>query len=555
MHLQINRHILIVDDSKEIHDLFKIILTKTIINSKVTPDIFKKESPFAKKSIKSIISPQVNYLLDHAYQKNEAFNLIDSATSRYGSIYDLIFIDIKMLSKPDGFNIILKIWDNYPSLNIVLLSEDSNYSWETLVQIFGYKDNLFFINKPLNHTTIKQLSFALTTKVKLEKNKNNYHNKIIKDKDNAEQANKAKTVFLSNMSHEIRTPLAGIISFAEILLSNNNFKNNKYISLIKDEAHKLRLLLNQILDLSKIEAEKMELDNSEFNFKKMILTIQESFKILTKNKGLLFYLNLDQNIPEYLIGDSLRLNQVLLNLLHNAVKFTDEGSIKLTVKQKTINNEKITISFEISDTGIGIPRDKHSIIFKPFIQANQNVFKKHGGTGLGLPIARKLVKLMGGELILIDKETKGAVFYFEVIFTLKYSIRHSDKTSKISKRYNLKNIKILLIEDYPSNQEIVIAHLKKYACNIIISENGELGVNQVKKNHFDLIFMDCQMPVMDGYEATRRIREFNKNIPIVAFTANSFDEDIRKCLSVGMNDVMSKPILRNNIIDMVRKWC
>jgi len=555
MSSQEKRHLLIVDDNPEIHEDFKTALTRSSISLKIDTEISKLEDQLFKQNKEKTIFPQIHYVLDHAYQGSEALELIESATAKYGNMYHLAFIDIRMPPGLDGVSTVLKIWDSHPDLHIVLCTAYSDYSWENLVQKLGYKNNLFFIKKPFDFISIKQLTLALTTKANLEKDKKNYHNQIIKAKNNAEQANKAKTTFLSNMSHEIRTPLAGIISFSEILLNDTHLKDNKYISLIKDEAHKLRLLLNQILDISKIEAEKMELDNSSFNFRKMILTIKESFDVLAKNKSILFNLNLDTNIPEYLTGDSLRLNQVLLNLLHNAIKFTDSGKIDLTIKQKKVNKDSITLSFYVSDTGIGIPHKKQSIIFEPFIQADQSITKKHGGTGLGLPISKKLVRLMGGELRLINTSSPGATFYFEITFTNKSNLSLLDSSLKKTEEYNLKNLKILLVEDYPSNQEIVIAHLKKYECNIIISENGELGVKQAKENDFDLIFMDCQMPVMDGYEATTLIRKFNKNIPIIAFTANAFDVDIRKCLEVGMNDVMSKPILRRNIIDMIHKWC
>lgn len=378
--------------------------------------------------------------------------------------------------------------------------------------------------------------------------------------DEANRANQAKSTFLTNMSHEMRTPLNCILGFAEVAANLKNPKEIRYyLDLIMGESQKLLELINQLLDLSKIEAGKFKIQNEPFDLLNLMESITSTFAANAKNKGLSFQMELAKDIPQFLNGDALRLRQILVNLIGNAVKFTHEGGINVRAAVKQENAFKVTLYFEIRDTGIGIPADRQRKIFDAFVQAESSTTRKYGGTGLGTSIAKELVHLMGGEIGLVSEEGVGSTFWFTVVMD-KIAPDHSLTTSSNLVSVEIpaleRRLSILLVEDYPPNQKVVLAYLAGGDFEITIAENGRQALEKFRVQKFDIILMDIQMPEMDGFEATRMIRKEpgGTEVPIIAMTANAFEDDVRKCLESGMNDVVTKPFRKNTLLEKIIYW-
>ncbi len=397
-----------------------------------------------------------------------------------------------------------------------------------------------------------------------------------KAKELAEAATEAKGEFLAKMSHELRTPINVIIGLSEILLDPLSDKDKgDFLKIIGHEATSLLGVINDILDFSKIEAGKLEFEKIPFNLKSMLEDLAGGLSFQAEQKGLEVHLSLPDDMPCRLVGDPNRLKQVLNNLTGNAVKFTPKGKITITVRVKEDENDTVKFLFSVKDTGIGIPKDKQANIFESFTQADGSTTRNYGGTGLGTTISRQLVSLMGGEIGLESEEGKGSVFWFTVNFARQYSDDNDSFTvstatkSEILEDIKPQNITVLLVEDNPNNQKIAYRHLQKHGCQVDLAENGEEAVKAFINNNYDIILMDMQMPVLDGYEATGRIRELESSslsyeerafkttggrVPIIAVTANAMKGDKEKCLAAGVDDYLSKPLKRKDLIDMIEKW-
>ena len=364
----------------------------------------------------------------------------------------------------------------------------------------------------------------------------------------AEEAVKAKQQFLSNMSHEIRTPMNAIIGFTHIVLKTElNNKQKEYINAIKISGDALIILINDILDLAKVDAGKMTFEQTPFNLSDAISTMLQLFEIKIKEKNLVLTKEYDDLIPSILLGDPMRLRQIILNLLSNAVKFTKQGMINMRVRQLEENAETITIQFALSDTGIGIPNNKLSQIFHNFEQAAKDTSSSYGGTGLGLAIVKQLVELQGGTIDVKSELGKGSTFSFILSFQKTHKIieinKKFDKIIQTDTVSDIKNVKVLVAEDMTLNQLLIKLIILEFGFEIDIVANGKLAIEKLKNNHYDIILMDLQMPEMDGFEATTYIRNNLKSqIPIIALTADVTTIDVEKCKTVGMNDYISKPI-------------
>ncbi|MDD3000195.1 MAG: ATP-binding protein [Candidatus Riflebacteria bacterium] len=387
-------------------------------------------------------------------------------------------------------------------------------------------------------------------------------------------ANAAKSQFLASMSHEIRTPMNGITSMGEFLLETElTSEQRQYVEIIKSSSENLLHLINDILDFSKIEAGKMSFEAIDFNLVDIITASVDLIRIKTTQKGLYLNTKLDPNLPTRLNGDPMRLRQVILNLLSNAVKFTHEGGITLEAICKSISAGDVEIEFTVKDTGIGIEEDRISMLFDAFTQADGATTRKYGGTGLGLAISQKIVNLMGGELTAKSEFGKGSVFIFNIkmkkqsdsyvhktLTALKKSIEISEHRKIASSDHiNPKEFNILLAEDNLTNQKVIEAIFKKISYNLDIANDGKEVIKMLRDKKYGLILMDCLMPVLDGYQTTRLIRsgeagEINKDIPIIAITANAMTGDREKCVASGMNDYIAKPIQPRELISMLDKW-
>ena len=374
----------------------------------------------------------------------------------------------------------------------------------------------------------------------------------------AENAVKAKQQFLSNMSHEIRTPMNAIIGFTKVLLKTDlATKQKEYLNAIKMSGDALIVLINDILDLAKVDAGKMSFEYIPFKVKSSISSMLHLFETKIQEKNLKLAIEYDSNIPAVIVGDPIRLHQIILNLVSNAVKFTIKGKITVSVRLIDENSENVSIEFAVTDTGIGIPEDKIATIFDNFQQASSGTSRIYGGTGLGLAIVKQLVEPQGGSINVTSKVDEGTTFSFRLSFQ-KTTADAEVETEIIEVEKLNKNINVLVVEDIALNQLLMKTLLDDFGFERDIAENGKVAIEKLEKNSYDVILMDLQMPEMNGFEATEYIRNtMNSEIPIIALTADVTTVDLAKCKSVGMNDYIAKPVderlLYSKILNIVRK--
>ena len=395
---------------------------------------------------------------------------------------------------------------------------------------------------------------------------------IVITKELAEQASLAKGDFLSHMSHEMRTPMNAIIGMTGIAKNSNDPEKKEYcLDKIEGASKHLLGVINDILDMSKIEANKFELDFNPFVFKKMLTNITNVLNFRVEEKQQHLIINVDDNIPATIVGDELRLTQVITNLMTNAVKFTpDGGTITLTAHDLPAGDGAHTLQIAVADNGIGISEEQKSRLFTSFVQADGGTTRKYGGTGLGLAISKRIVEMMGGQIWIESTIGVGSKFIFTIAYekgelkqdpdAYKADAGPGGEPSDIEKSFNYSGHTILIAEDIDINREIIATILEETGISIDFAENGMEAVTMFKEHphKYSLILMDIQMPFMDGYDATRKIRAEGyaeaAAIPIVAMTASVFREDVEKCLESGMNDHLGKPVDTGDLFDKLEKY-
>jgi len=563
-----NKRILIIDDTEAIHEDFRAILEGNDVGTEALDQAKKALFDTTPENTK-----RESFELDSALQGQEGLEKIQKALQE-GRPYAMAFVDVRMPPGWDGIETIQRIWREYSDLQVVICTAYSDYSWKEIVKKLGKTEKLLILKKPFDEIEVYQLASALTEKWYLSKRAKLKHEELeslVKQQtrqlamalEEAEKADKVKSEFLANMSHEIRTPMNSVIGFSELLADEDLTDNQrKYLELILLNGKHLLQLINDILDLSKIEAGKMDVEFRNCSLETLFSAIESMMSFQAKEKGIEFKVIQKSELPADIYTDSERLRQCLINLINNAIKFTGEGHVYLNVS--LINgSEEPCVHFDVEDTGIGIPPEKQSEIFNPFVQADGSTSRKYGGTGLGLAITKQLAKLLKGDLTMTSEEGQGSVFSLVIPAGLDVTKQASLNRHKIAEGIETGRNKVelpkfsghvLVAEDVEANQILAKALLNGMGLETTIAEDGSDVVEKALSQKFDLILMDIQMPKMNGYEATKVLRKEGITTPIVALTAFAMKEDDKKCVESGCNDYLPKPIDRMQLIEKLGKY-
>jgi signal transduction histidine kinase len=586
--------VLVIDDQESIHEDFRKIVQS---EDRDDQDI-NKEAAALFGDVSSVDNePTEKFVVDSAHQGEEGLAMVQQALQNHRP-YPLAFIDVRMPPGWDGVETVQRIWEVDPEILVVLCTAYSDHTWEDIVSKLGRTDHLLILKKPFDNIEVRQLVLALTKRWYLarqaEMTRSQLEERVIertRDVESrslelvqatvdlksaneqlaaarvaAEAANRAKSEFLANMSHEIRTPMTAIVGYAE-LLRDEILKAEmpgapvEFVDAILSNTEHLLGLLNDILDMSKIESGQLEVEHLGCNPWEIVHNVAAMMRAPAKAKGLTLSIEHVGPIPETIQSDPLRLRQILANLIGNAIKFTASGGVHVAVELVRDEPKNPMLRFEVTDTGIGMLSETIGKLFDRFSQADTSTTRRYGGSGLGLAISKRLAVMLGGDITVRSESGRGSTFTVTIqtgsldgvqlmanpqLATAPERMRK--KPGKIAS-----GERILLAEDCTDNQRIVSLILTNAGFQVTVAENGQIACDKAmtalkEGNPYDMILMDMQMPIMEGHEATRRLRAAGYNRPIVALTAHATVDDRKKCLEAGCDFYVTKPINRSELL-------
>lgn len=509
---------------------------------------------------KTYLKSMEKYFLDKPEEeafyklKELTYKKLMEAKSLNGSVNSIGIPGQNSAIESDGINTMTEITNTVDEIN-ESLSKNTKTLLDHSVEYVSASKNWSYLEIGLGILTALAAVIILVTDINT---RNKLEDELRIAKKLADENAIMKEQFMANMSHEIRTPMNSILGFTDLLEKTTlNKTQTDYLMAVKTSGSNLLNIINDILDFSKIEAGKLNIEKISFNIIDLLDSLKVMFATKAAEKGIQFNVVIDEKTPAYVFGDPTRLLQILINLTNNAIKFTQQGSVRVSCEIKSIEHDIVQFVFKVKDSGIGIPDDKIAGIFERFNQGNTETTRKYGGNGLGLAIVKQLVEIQNGDISLKSKEGIGSEFSVKMSYPISYEnkIIAADSANKSLKIMSDKPLHILLAEDHILNQKLAVAYLEGFGLQVDLAENGEEAIHKLKTKHYDLILMDIQMPVLDGYHASKKIRkDINSTIPIIAMTAHTMPNEKEKCLSFGMNDYLSKPFKEVELFNMVNQY-
>jgi two-component system sensor histidine kinase/response regulator len=565
--------VLIVDDNREIHqDLAKLLASQD------RDDLADQEAALFGTDVPAEVDgAQITFDLTSAFQGKDALDRLVAA-AQDGRPFDMAFVDMRMPPGWDGLQTIEQLWKRQPGLEIAICTAHSDYSWREVIARLGHTDRFLVLKKPFDGIEARQLACSLAMKAKLRRADEEQRRQLesavevrtrelSEARQVAEKANQAKSVFLANMSHELRTPLTAVLGYADLLLDAGltDQERMSHAAAIKRAGEHLLRIINQVLDLSKIEAGQLAMEVRETFLRRLLHDLERIAAPLAKAKGIGFSIRLATPLPDRIQTDALRLSQILINLVGNAVKFTDAGCVEVVLSALQAEDESLVV--DIVDTGSGIEVGQADRLFTPFTQLDMSLQRSHGGTGLGLSISRKLARLLGGDIWLVRSEPDhGSTFRLQLPLKRAAAAQDINSTDDFPltnevaiSTPSLMQSRILLAEDSPDSQRFFVTVLTKAGADVTVVSDGREALEQLliaanSQHPFDLLITDIQMPVVDGLTLAAEIRDRGVGVPIIALTAHAMEDDRLRCFAAGCNDYASKPISRATLISTCSRW-